>query len=129
MATDTSILAPTRAFPAGNSESPTDPQFGWRGVDTNIEHRPAPKSFAELQRSARATEVEMAINPTKEISDRLTALEKSVATLLSKMVIVEKIAFTLDAMSYQDWSRPFAELAGQVSDLRQDVVSIQKKNK
>jgi hypothetical protein len=59
------LFAPTHDFPAGNPEgSPRDEMYGWKGVDTTLNHRRVPKTFAELQAAARAR-VETAVAPVR----------------------------------------------------------------
>lgn len=127
-------------------QSPSDPQYGWRGVSTDLRNRPTPNRLDEMRRCIPAEPTVPA--DTKIERDSLgglmeTAVEvprTEVAALSYSLGIHQELArriiFLERAMenptllrTVTDLVNAYGELTVQLAELRQTISTLQAKKK
>jgi len=110
-------------------ESPQDPQFGWRGVDTDLRNRPSPNQLDQLRRNQRPR-IETAIANQQSESAAL-AYDAGISEKLAARIVALERAMENPTLlrTVTELCESYGSLVTEVAELRQAIAALQAKKK
>jgi hypothetical protein len=131
-------------------QSPSDPQYGWRGVDTDIRNRPSANRLDEMRRCVPAEptvpgDTKITRNSLGGLMETAVQVRKNeVAALCYNAGISEVLARRIVALEHamenplllqtvtelaEAHANLVTNLAGELAELRQAIAALQAKKK
>jgi hypothetical protein len=110
-------------------QSPSDPQYGWRGQDTDLRNRPSPNQLDELRRNQRPRIEKAVANPRNETA--ALAYDAGISEKLAARIIALEKAMEnpLLLQTVTELANGYGELTVQIAELRQAIAALQAKKK
>ena|ERR1700674_1045723 len=110
-------------------QSPSDPQYGWRGVNTDMRARPTPNRLDEMRRCIPG-HVETAVRPQADETAALSYSAGISLELARRIVALERaLEHPLLLSTVTDLVNGYGELTVQLAELRQAIAALQAKKK